>query len=236
MRRKLFTGLTIIALLAAAAWALHSWISLDEIIAQEHLLRNEVRDHPLTAAALGFVTYTLLLFVPGLAGKALIVGWLYGFVPALIIVNLGMTTVAMVSFLLGRLMFRRYVHRRHGELLQKIDAGLQHEGVYYLVAARLLHFPFTLMNYSLGATNVRIRTFWWTTQLGLLPANAVIAYAGAQLPTLRTLTEKGMWQLLTPELIAAMAALSFFPLALAWAVRRVRHVIRDRRCQIAASP
>ncbi len=62
-----------------------------------------------------------------------------------------------------------------------------------------------------------------------MPANAVFAYAGAQLPTLRMLTEEGIWHLLTAELVAAMAALSLFPLGLAWGVRRMRRFLRERR-------
>ena len=47
----------------------------------------------------------------------------------------------------------------------------------------------------------------------MLPATAVLVYAGSQFPDLKTLAENGSSGIFTPQLIAAFIVLGLFPLA-----------------------
>lgn len=49
-------------------------------------------------------------------------------------------------------------------------------------------------------------TFWWTTQLGLLPATMIFVYAGTQIPSLATIADRGVLVMLDAKLIIALIA------------------------------
>ena len=72
--------------------------------------------------------------------------------------------------------------------------------------------PFVVINLVMGLTPMRSGTFWWVSQVGMLPGTAVFVYAGSQFPSLAQLAEKGASGLLTPKLIGAFVLLGIFPL------------------------
>jgi uncharacterized membrane protein YdjX (TVP38/TMEM64 family) len=77
----------------------------------------------------------------------------------------------------------------------------------------------------MGLTRLPARTFWWVSQLGMLPATCIFIYAGTSIPDLQTLAEQGATGIVSPQLIAALMALGFFPLV----AKRVMDAVR-RRC------
>ena len=95
----------------------------------------------------------------------------------------------------------------------------------YLLTLRFAHAPFSLLNYTAGAaTDVSLRTFWWTTQLGLLPGNLVFVYAGTRLPTLDELMFSGPLSLLDGPLVAALCGTVFLP----WLARKAIQMLPPR--------
>ena len=63
----------------------------------------------------------------------------------------------------------------------------------------------------MGLTPLRRLTSWWVSLLGMLPGIAVSVYAGAIVPDLQPLSERGVGGLLSPQRIAAFALLGVFP-------------------------
>src|SRR3989475_3748625 len=103
-------------------------------------------------------------------------------------------------------------------LFRSIDAGLAKEGAFYLFALRLVPaFPFVLVNLLMGLTPIRTRTFYWVSQIGMLPATIVYVNAGTQLATLTSIGG-----LLSPELIGSFVLLGIFPLVAKRAVEAVK--------------
>ena len=84
---------------------------------------------------------------------------------------------------------------------------------------RLIHAPYTFVNYAMGGTRVRVRTFWWATQLGLLPGNVVWVYAGSRFPSLHDIAHGGVRQAWTPDVVLALLVVALFPLIVRAAVR-----------------
>src|SRR5437868_12676088 len=71
--------------------------------------------------------------------------------------------------------------------LDALDRGFREHGAYYVLLLRLTPvFPFWVLNLGLGLTPVRLRDYWWASQLGMLPATAVIVNAGASLAEITT--------------------------------------------------
>jgi uncharacterized membrane protein YdjX (TVP38/TMEM64 family) len=157
------------------------------------------------------IVYTLLSLVPGTSGKAVVFGWLYGFWLGLVQVNVGLTIAAVISFLLSRHVFRDTIQSRFSYTMDRIDDAVQRDGAFLVIALRLLHVPFTFVNYSMGTTSIRTSTFWWSSQLGMLPGCILFVLAGAQLPTLKELLARGSAAIFTPRLMIVFALMAVFP-------------------------
>ncbi len=87
-----------LALVYLAAWR---YLSLDMLAQQEQRLRATVKAHGVASWLVGLAVYVVVSLVPGTGGKAMVFGWLFGFLPALAIVNLGLTAAA-ADFVYGR--------------------------------------------------------------------------------------------------------------------------------------
>jgi uncharacterized membrane protein YdjX (TVP38/TMEM64 family) len=137
---------------------------------------------------------------------------------------LALTIAATISFCVSRYVLCDAIHRRFGRYVAHIDRALERDGGFYLFALRVLHFPYTLTNYAMGATTIHVRSFVLATLLGLLPGSFVFVYAGAHLPTLKTLAERGAFGVVSPQLILAAALIGISPIALRLLLRRLGFV------------
>ena len=217
-KRKVIILALAAILLAALAWYVNNTISLQELAAHETNLRANIALNPWRSFAIGFGVYLVLALVPGTGGKAIVWGWLFGFWQAMLIVTVGLTLAAMVIFSLSRYLFRDSIERRYTRFLSLLERHLEKEGVFYLLTLRMAHVPFSIVNPVCGASRVRAWTFFWTTAIGLLPANAIWAYVGIRLPSLQELASQGPGSFVDPPLIAALVACALLPALVRWAV------------------
>ncbi len=221
MKYRLFAVLGFFVAVGTLAVVYRNLLTIDRLIAEEENVRNLLADHPVVGFLVGFAVYGAVCFVPGTTGKSLIVGWLFGFWQALVQVNVALTIVAMLTFWLSRYVLRDAVRSRAGARLTRIDEAIQREGAYYLFALRVLHGPYSVINYVMGSTSLRSSSFWWATQLGMLPGNIVFVYTGSQLPSIKQLAEEGLVSMITPGIIVAFVAVSVVPLLMRSVVRRI---------------
>lgn len=211
LRQRLMSGqrallaLLFVAVLAAGWMTLRRTGGLQALVAHEQRLRQWIDAAPLPAFAVGLGVYTLASLIPGTTGKALAVGWLYGFWKGVLLVEAALCTAAVLTFLFSRYVLREAIRDRYAIFLERLDRNLLRRPVLYALSLRLAHVPYTVLNYTLGATAIPVGTFVWTTALGLLPGTIVFVFAGMRLPTLAELLEEGAWGLLDPWLIGALA-------------------------------
>ncbi len=203
----------VVVLLATVGLAVSQSADLGWLVAREASLRQSIAAHPLRSWLLGLALYFVLSLAPGSAGKSVVCGWFFGWLPAVVMVNLSLTLAAMTTFLASRFLLRDMIRSRFGHFLERLDNHLQRDTAGYLLMLRLAHVPFTAVNYTLGAaTNSRPLTFWWTTQLGLLPSTMVFVFAGSRLPTLASVARGGVWAVMDPWLIAVLVLTAAAPL------------------------
>ena len=67
---------------------------------------------------------------------------------------------------------------------------------------------------------MRATTFWWVSQLGMLPATIVFVFAGSSVKSLREIQQQGLASLLDWKLAAALILLGVFPLIVRLLIRR----------------
>lgn len=221
--RLLLLALFLAALVAALAFDLGYYLSLESIKAQQEAIRGYQTDHPLTVAIIVFIAYVIIaaLSLPGAAVMTLLAGALFGFWWGVAIVSFASTLGATLAFLLTRFLLRDWVQRRYHTQLATLNEGFKKEGGFYLFALRLLPIvPFFLVNILASLMPIRTWSFYLISQLGMLPGTAVYVYAGRELGNINSLAD-----IVSPSLIAALVLLGIFPLI----AKRVLAVLRRRR-------
>jgi uncharacterized membrane protein YdjX (TVP38/TMEM64 family) len=200
-------------------------LDLDSLAQRELQLRTWKSDHPILVYAVAVLVYVSItgLSLPGALILTLVYAWYFDFVPALIVVSFSSTAGATLAFLFSRYLLRDSIQSRFGDRLQKVNEAFEREGGFYLFTMRLIPaIPFFTINLLMGLTSIRVVTYWWISQLGMLPGTAVYVYAGSSVPDLNTLKEKGTAGILSPELIAAFVLLGVFPIVVKKVTERFR--------------
>lgn len=218
-KRKLLVFSIAAIILAALAWYVNNYVSLEDLADQESRLRAYISGNPWGSFLMGFGAYLGLALVPGTGGKAIVYGWLFGFWQAVTIVSVGLTLAAMATFSLSRYLFRESIERRYTSFLAVMNRHLEKEGAFYLLTLRMAHAPYSIVNPVSGASRVRTWTFVWTTAVGLIPANAIWVYVGMHLPSLHELASSGPGSFINLPLIVALLACATLPLLIRWLVR-----------------
>ncbi|HMG59365.1 MAG TPA: FAD-dependent oxidoreductase, partial [Burkholderiales bacterium] len=210
-RRRLLVAALILGLIAAFfALDLGQYFQLEYFKSKQSAIEEFRRANPLAAGGIFFLIYVAVtgLSVPGAAILSLAVGAIFGLLWGTLIVSFASSIGATLAFLSSRFLFREAVRSRFGDRLRAIDAGLAKEGAFYLFALRLAPVvPFVLVNLLMGLTPIRTRTFYWVSQIGMLPATIVYVNAGTQLAAVKSLSG-----ILTPALIGSLVLLGIFPL------------------------
>ena len=199
--------LVVIAALIAAFFLLdlRQYVTIEYFQSQRALIDAYFHEHPVQTGAIFFLVYVAVtgLSLPGAAILTLVAGAIFGLLWGVIIVSFASSMGATLAFLASRYLLRDWVQSKFGDKLNPINEGIAREGAFYLFALRLVPaFPFFVINLVMGLTPIKTRTFYWVSQLGMLPGTIAYVYAGTQL---------GMFKF-SVGLVAAFVILGVFPL------------------------
>lgn len=226
-RKKLILFTIIAVSVVAVGFTFRDTLSLSSLAARENQLRQFQSEHPLGTYGLAFAIYVVVtgLSLPGAAALTLVYGWYFGFTKTLVLVSFASTAGATLAFLSSRYFLRDAIETRYGESMRTFQRKLAEEGPFYLFTLRLIPaVPFFVINLVMGLTPIAARTFWWVSQLGMLPGTAVFVYAGSRVPNLNTLAEKGIGAVFAPaqltQITIAFALLGTFPLIVRYTLSR----------------
>ena len=135
------------------------------------------------APALYILLYVVacVCFVPG-SLLPLGAGILFGPIMGTFWTSIASTLGATASFLIGRFAAREWLQQKLSRYprFTAIDAAVSREGWKIVGLLRLSPaFPFSLLNYALGLTGVRLRDYVLASWIGMLPATALYVYLGS---------------------------------------------------------
>ena len=222
-RKIALMGLILALLGSFFVFDIGQYLNLEALKAQQVALNTQVAEQPWLAAGLFFLAYVAVtaLSLPGAALMTLLGGALFGLIEGFVLISFASTLGASLAMLSSRFLLRDWVQSRFGQRLASIDAGVEREGAFYLFALRLVPlFPFFLINLAMGLTRLPLRTYWWVSQLGMLPGTLVYVNAGRELGQLESLSG-----ILSPGLLGAFVLLGVFPLI----ARKLLGLIQARR-------
>ncbi len=130
-----------------------------------------------------------MLFIPG-SLLTLGAGVLFGVVWGSIFVSIASTLGATAAFLVGRYLTRNWVSKQleGKENFQAIDQAVAQEGWKIVGLTRLSPvFPFNLLNYAFGITQVSLKDYFFASWIGMMPGTVMYVYIGSLFGSLATL-------------------------------------------------
>lgn len=205
------------------AFDLGHYLSLSQLQARQESLALWVDRHFVAASLLFLVIYVLstALSLPGASLLTLAGSAVFGVAWGLLLVSFASSLGATLAFLSARFLLRDWVSARFGDKLATFQAGMAKDGAFYLLSLRLIPiFPFFLVNLLMGLTPIRVSTYYWVSQLGMLPGTFVFVLAGSELATL---TSTG--NILSPGLMVALTLLGLMP----WLMKKLAQTLALRR-------
>ncbi len=207
MKRQ-YTGFIIIATVLLSvgfivAFDLCQYYTLDYLNGRHAFYKQYCVQNRILTLFIYFSLYLLLtaLSIPDLSVVILGGGALFGFPITLLVISFADVFGSTLAFLGSRKLFGGYLQERCPSRLRAVNRGIDRDGALYLLYLRLIPvFPCFLINLLMGLTTIRVTTFYWGTQLGKLPHNALYTNAGNQIGN-----PDSFAAIFTPEVIA------FFP-------------------------
>jgi len=183
----------LLPLIGIALVAVIGFFTLRDYLSFESLRDNREallawRDANFLMASVGFVGGYIAIVAFSLPGAAIISltgGFLFGLFPGALYNITGATIGAVLIFSAARMGLGDYLSRKMdsaGGVVGKIKAGLDDNEVSFLLLMRLVPaFPFFVANLVPALVGTKLRTFVWTTFIGIMPGGFVYTWVGTGL-------------------------------------------------------
>ena len=228
MRKQQWIILGVIVALIAAFFAfdLHQILTLENFQRHRNTVVDFYQQNTLVTILLFAACYVAVtgLSLPGAGIMTIVAGAIFDLLVGVVIVSFASTIGASIAFLLARHLFRDIVQRKFTNALQPINQGIEREGAFYLFALRLVPaFPFFAINVAMALTPIRLWTFYWVSQIGMLAGTFVYVNAGQQVGQLDSLSG-----ILSPMLIGSFVLLGIFPLVAKKTLELVKKKFADQ--------
>ena len=224
--RVAFLLLIVFLVAIIAYFELYEYISIDYMQKQRETVLSLYQEHPAILWVGLFAFYVILtsLSIPSATVLTLFVGAICGLGWGFLLVALASTIGATIAFSIARYLFRDFIQKRFAKQVDIINRGVEKEGIFYLFALRLAPFiPYFVVNLIAALTPLRLRTYYWVTQLGVLPGVLVSVNAGRELGSINSIAD--IW---SPSVVLAMVALGVSPILMRASMRAYRKY-RHRR-------
>jgi uncharacterized membrane protein YdjX (TVP38/TMEM64 family) len=205
---------------------LDRFLSLTYIKDSQSHLQNLYAENPLGILSAYIVIYIAVtaLSLPGAVVLTLAGGALFGLVAGTVAVSVASTAGATLACFVSRFILQKWVQEKFADKLLAINKGVEKEGAFYLFTVRLIPvFPFFVINLVMGLTKMPLRTFFWVSQLGMLPGTIVFVNAGKELGQIESAAG-----ILSPSLLVSFIILGLFPITAKKIMQKVRRKVVDK--------
>ncbi len=214
-KRKMINKVAIVGVIALGIVAFRyfdigQYLTLDYIKGSQEKFQDLYLSNRFLVIAvyMGIYIAVTTLSLPGAAVLTLAGGGLFGLVVGTVVVSFASTIGATLACLVSRFMLQDWVQNKFGGKLKTINDGIEKEGAFYLFSLRLVPiFPFFVINLLMGLTRMRLLTFFWVSQIGMLAGTIVYVNAGKELAKIDSLSG-----ILSPGVLASFVVLGLFPI------------------------
>ncbi|MGB5592751.1 MAG: TVP38/TMEM64 family protein [Crocosphaera sp.] len=149
-----------------------------------------------TIGYLVFIVVYILSAVFLISGAVLTLGAgvIFNVVKGSILVSIASTLGATIAFLVGRYVARGWVSKQIEKYpkFQAVDQAVAKEGWKIVGLTRLSPvFPFVILNYAFGITQVSLRDYVVASWIGMMPGTIMYVYIGSLIGNIATLGAGG---------------------------------------------
>ncbi len=203
---------------------LFQYFSLEFVKEHKLSFQNHYDKHPFKTLFLYLVIYILItaLNLPAATLLTLLGGALFGFVVGVVLVSLGSTIGATLAFLSSRFLLKDWVESKFKTQIETINKNIKKEGAFYLFTLRVIPLvPFFVINLVMGLTSMKMLTFFFVSQIGMLLGTLVYVNAGTQLGQIESLND-----ILSFKLFLSFVLLGIFPFLIKKAINFYKSPLR----------
>ena len=146
-----------------------------------YTIKEYVKTFGVLAPFIYIVMFSLvpLTFFPD-SVLAISAGLIFGFSKGYIYTTIGALIGASIAFFIARYLGKEIIKRKSSDKLEKIERLIEKNGFYIIFLLRLIPlFPFDVISYGAGITNVKYKDFILATLFGTIPGIAVFTNIGA---------------------------------------------------------
>ncbi|MBW1791406.1 MAG: TVP38/TMEM64 family protein [Deltaproteobacteria bacterium] len=226
IKRLLIILAGIIAVALFYYFDLKQYLTLSYIKESQEYFQQLYAENSLLVISVYMAIYIAVtaLSLPGAVIMTLAGGALFGLVVGTIVISFASTIGATIACAVSRYLLRDSAQGKFGDKLAAINKGIEEEGAFYLFTVRLIPvFPFFIINLLLGLTKMPLITYFWVSQLGMLPGTMVYVNAGKELAKIDSLGG-----ILSPGLIASFVILGLFPIT----VKKIMGFFRKKKTPV----
>jgi uncharacterized membrane protein YdjX (TVP38/TMEM64 family) len=184
LKRWLPLILLVLAATAILASGLHKHLSFESIANNKASLQAFVGQNRLVALLIFMAAYIAVtaLSIPGALIMTLLGGILFPFWLGSFAVVIAATIGATLLFIIAKSSLGEALRDRAGEAIARMADGLRKDAVSYLLFLRLVPvFPFAAVNLAAAIIGVPLKTYIWTTAVGILPGSLAFVFAATSL-------------------------------------------------------
>ncbi len=198
-------------------------LNFENLKARQEELRAWTGLHFWRAVMIYFSTYVVVTAaaLPGAGIMTLAGGAIFGLTTGVITVSFASTIGATLCFLGSRYFLRDFVAEKFKSTYDNAQNGLQKEGAFYLFTLRMMPVvPFFVINLVFGLMRMKPRTFFWVSQVAMLPATFAFVNAGTRLSQIESMSGIISW-----PVILSFALLGTVP----WIAKLILESVRRYR-------
>lgn len=192
LRRFALPALLLAGFAAAYALGLHHLLTLENLKNHRDELQTFARTNPVTAGGAFVLAYAAAVgfSLPVASLLTLLGGFVFGLWLGTGLVVIAATLGATLVFVAARSAFGDGLRKKVAGMEGRFSNQIRDNQVGFLLFLRLVPlFPFFVVNILPALFPVPLRTFAWTTLIGILPGSAVYVNIGRTLGDIDTLSD-----------------------------------------------
>jgi len=213
-RFKLFTvSIFLFAILIISFFAIYSGYFSIEFFKTSYVQTKAIVDQ-------NYVFYLLVFFfiyffvaslsLPIAGAISVFIGSIFHFFDAFFLIAIASSLGASVSFLISKYTLKEFFNKRFKKTLKKINLGLKENGIFYLFFLRLVPiFPFFIINFLFGLTNMKLLNFFVVSFVGMMPGILLYVNAGSQISKINSTQD-----ILSFKIISSFIMIGILPIVL----------------------
>lgn len=187
-----YVGCAFIVFCIYILWKNHldQYLTLDYIQNHQDIFKGFLIKHYTIACIMYVALYASLIICMLSLTLVLTVygGFIFGTLPALLLSIMGALIGCTFLFLAIRYIFYQWLVNRHYTALEKFTKRFKKNGALYLLSLYFFPLtPFAFVTLLAALSDIPLKTFLWTTAVGIFPITALCSYAGKNLATVSSI-------------------------------------------------